>query len=361
VRVVDFRSFRNAKREPARPMQPVVAPSAWSPEDLRELSRWSYRLSERDCAELLDATAEVRRKRIALEEVGRASFRPGAFGEVLADVRRELLEGRGIVMLQGFPVERLDREGQAIAFFGLGAQLGERISQNRHGHLLGHVMDLGGDYSNPMTRGYMTRAEMRFHSDSCDYVGLLCLKTAKSGGESLVTSSVTVYNRMLERRPDLVRVLTQDFYRSRMGEIAPGQEPWYRLPIFSFADGAFYSVGGGIRLENAQTLPGVPPLTDLQKEALEAYKTTIQECAAEIAFEPGDVQLLNNYVTMHTRRAYEDWPQPERKRHLLRLWLSDPASQPKGLEEESFRRGILPSPGVKLHAPLEVTEASLAS
>src|SRR5207244_3295730 len=143
-------------------------------------------------------------------------FRLGGLEKILTDVRRELLEGRGIVTLQNFPVERLDREGQAIAYLGMGAYLGNRISQNRQGHILGHVKDLGGDYSNPNTRGYMTRAEMRFHSDSCDYVGLLCLNTAMRGSESLVASSASVYNRMLLRRPDLVKALCEDFYRSRM-------------------------------------------------------------------------------------------------------------------------------------------------
>jgi hypothetical protein len=101
----------------------------------------------------------------------------------------------------------------------------------------------------------------------------------------------------------------------------------------------------------------VPPLTEAQKAALDAYRNTVAQCAAEIPFVPGDVQFLNNYVTLHTRRAYQDWPDARRKRHLLRLWLSDPDSQPKGLQEESFRRGILPRPGVRLNAPLDVNEA----
>jgi hypothetical protein len=354
--MADFRSFKQAKRQQAKAMVPIAGPTAWTPQELSDVSRWSYRLTEEDRAELIEAARAV--KGIALEEVSRDNFRLSGLKEVLADVRRELLEGRGIVMLQNFPVERLDRAGQGIAYLGIGAYLGERISQNRQGHILGHVKDLGGDYSNPTTRGYMTRAEMRFHSDSCDYVGLLCLSTSRSGGESLVTSSVTVYNTMLERRADLVKVLTEDFFRSRMGEVGPGQEPWYRMPIFSFEAGQFYSVGGGIRLEHAYSLPGVPPMSAAQKEALELYKSTIRECAAEIPFVPGDVQFLNNYVTMHTRRAYEDWPEPSRKRHLLRLWLCDAASQPKGLREESFRRGILPAPGAKLHAPLDASEVS---
>jgi len=351
----EFRTPASARRRPHEPLTPIADASAWSPDSLRDVERWSYRLNADERAQLVDAVRAVRAHRIGLGDVDRGNFPLGSLGRVLDDVRHELLDGSGIVMLRGFPVDVLDREGQAIGYFGLGSYLGRRLPQNREGHLLGHVKDLGGDYSDPNTRGYMTRAEMRFHSDSCDYVGLLCLQTAMRGGESLVTSSVSVYNRMLAIRPDLVAELCQDLYRSRMGEIGPGEQPWYRLPIFAFDDnGRFYSVGGGVRMEHAQTLPGVPGYTSAQAAALDLYRRTIRECAACIPFESGDMQFLNNYVTMHTRLAYEDWPDPAKKRHLLRLWLSDPESHPAGLAEDSFRRGILPREGATLHAPLDV-------
>jgi hypothetical protein len=38
-------------------------------------------------------------------------------------------------------------------------------------------------------------------------------------------------------------------------------------------------------------------------------------------FQPGDIQWLKNSVVLHKRTEYVDWPEPERKRHLLRLWL----------------------------------------
>src|SRR5919197_3429534 len=126
----DFRSFNRAKRLPAKAMQPVVAPSAWSPQDLRDVARWSYRLSQEERAELIEATEAVRSDGTPLEEVNQDNFRLFGLETILADVRRELLEGRGIVMLQNFPVDELDREGQAIAYLGIGAYLGERISQN---------------------------------------------------------------------------------------------------------------------------------------------------------------------------------------------------------------------------------------
>jgi hypothetical protein len=235
------------------------------------------------------------------------------------------------------------------------------MSQNKHGHILGHVKDLGGDYADQNTRGYMTRAEMRFHSDACDYVGLLCLNTAKNGGASRVASSVTVYNTMLEQRPDLARELCGDLYRSRSGELNPGEQPWIKHPIFCFFDGYFSAFGLGAAVEKAQTLPGVPKLTPAQNEAAELYRQTVEACAADIDFQPGDIQFLNNFVTLHTRREYQDWPEPERKRHLLRLWLSDPVSRPlsRELREGRAGRGVLLR-GVRLNAPLDVDEAAAA-
>src|SRR5262249_27080470 len=227
------------RRVPAFPLQPVIDPAGWSPGDLGDVATWSYRITEGDIHELSAAVASVRRIGIAVEAVSRDNFQLNALADVLADVRRELMHGRGIVMLQGFPIDRFDRQAQAIAYLGMGAYLGRTMSQNRQGHILGHVKDLGGDYADPNTRGYMTRAEMLFHADACDYVGLLCLHGAKRGGESRVASSVTVYNRILERRPDLAKALTEDFYRSHVGEVNPGAAPSVKQPDLAFLYGYF--------------------------------------------------------------------------------------------------------------------------
>jgi hypothetical protein len=262
-------------------------------------------------------------------------------------------------MLQNFPVDRFDRQAQAIAYLGIGTYIGHTMSQNRQGHILGHVKDLGGDYADPNTRGYMTRAEMLFHADACDYVGLLCLHGAKSGGDSRVASSVTVYNRILERRPDLAKVLCADFYRSHTGEVNPGETPWFVQPIFSFIDGYFSATGAGAAIDKALKLPGVPPFTPEQSEAIELYRKTVDECAIDIGFEPGDIQFLNNFVTLHTRREYADWPEDSRKRHLLRLWLSDSDGRPIPKEQREGRSGRgVHLKGVKLVAPLDVSVAA---
>jgi Taurine catabolism dioxygenase TauD, TfdA family len=351
----DFRTFHQARRAPATAMQPVVDPAEWSASDLGPVASWCYRFSASDHDELADAVAAVRRNGVAIEEVRRDNFPLTTLGELMADVRRELLDGRGIVMMQNFPIDRFDREATAIAYLGLGSYMGVTMSQNGQGHILGHVKDLGGDYADPNTRGYMTRAEMLFHADACDYVGLLCLQGAKSGGDSRVASSVTVYNRILKQRPDLARVLCEDFYRSHTGEVNPGEKPYFTQPIFSFIDGYFSATGAGAAIDKAQKLPGVPPYTPAQREAVEFYRTTVSDCAADIAFEPGDIQFLNNFVTLHTRREYEDWPEDNRKRHLLRLWLSDTNGRPIPRDQREGRSGRgVQLKGVKLVAPLDV-------
>jgi Taurine catabolism dioxygenase TauD, TfdA family len=357
--MADFRSFKTSRRLRAAPMQPVVDPAGWEPEALCQVEDWSYKITARDVAELKDGIAEVRRRGVPIVEVAREDFPLKDFADALGDVRRELTDGRGIVMLQNFPVDEFSREETAIAYLGLGAYLGHTMSQNKEGHVLGHVKDLGGDYEDPHTRGYMTHAEMRFHADACEYVGLLCLHGSKSGGASRVASSVTVYNRILERRPDLAQVLCEDFFRSRSGEVSPGELPYFTQPIFSFIDGYFSATGAGAVIDKAQKLPGVPKFTPAQHEAIEVYRATVDECAVDIDFQPGDIQFLNNFVMLHTRREYEDWPEARRKRHLLRLWLSDPNARPIPQDQREGRSGQgVHLAGVKLTAPLDVDAAA---
>jgi hypothetical protein len=354
----DFRSFKAAVREPAAAMQPLADPAGWSASDLKDVASWSYRINATDADELEAAVAAVRRSGVAMVDIRKDDFPLRDFADVLVDVRRELMDGRGIVMMQEFPLDRFDREGAAIAYIGLGAHLGQTMSQNKLGHILGHVKDLGGDYNDANTRGYMTNAEMRFHTDACDYVGLLCLQTPMSGGASRIASSVTVYNTMLKSRPELVEALCGDYYRSRSGEISAGDLPYFAQPIFSFHEGYFSATGAGAVIDKAQKLPGVPKFTPVQKEAIEVYRQTVNEIALDIDFKRGDIQFLNNFVMLHTRREYQDWPQPERRRHLLRLWLYDAQGRliPKAQREGRFGRGVSVK-GVQRIAPLEAEAA----
>ena len=109
--------------------------------------------------------------------------------------------------------------------------------------------------------------------------------------------------------------------------------------------------------KTARRLPAEPmqPVVDPAGWAPEP----VEECALDIDFERGDIQFLNNFVMLHTRREYEDWPEPARKRHLLRLWLHDPRGRPIPQEQREGRAGRgVNIAGVKRIAPLDVEVAA---
>ncbi len=324
----DFRTFQNSRRQPAQPMSPVIDPAGWAPADVANVEDWAYVLDDRQIGELIDSVRATLRNKLSLVTLRREDFPLPTLAAVLADMRMELLDGRGMVMLRGFPVTQLSREEQVAAYLGLGAHLGRLVTQNAEGHVLGHVTDLGADKNDPNTRGYITNDQIAFHTDSTDFVGLLCLQTARSGGESRVSNSVSIYNRMLAARPDLAEALIADFYYTLHGERNEGEPNWYRQPVFSFNEGYFSACGYSAYVLKAQGIPGVPPLTEKQREALPVYRQLAEECAVDMGFEQGDIQFLNNHVLLHSRRAYQDWPEKGRKRHLLRLWLNDPVGRP---------------------------------
>jgi len=333
-----FGTWRKTVRVPAHAGRPVTDPAAWEPEALTDCDDWVYRFTAQDLTELADAVDRVEDRAIDIVNLTREDFPLPRLGELLGCARQELLDGLGLAVLRGLPVADWGRRRAAIAYFGIGHYIGTPISQNASGHIMGHVKDYGISYDDPMARGYQSSAELGFHADHADYVGLLCLQTAKKGGASMLASSVTLYNRMLAVRPDLAAVLTEDFYWTRHGEVPPGAEPWYRQPVFAFEQGYFSARGASSYIRKAQGLPGVPPFTDAQLEAMALFQSMVRDCAATIDFEQGDIQLLHNHVILHTRTAFEDWPEPARKRHLLRLWLKDDDGRPVvPLMRESFQ------------------------
>jgi hypothetical protein len=283
--------------------------------------------------------------------------------DVLAARRREYLHGRGFGLLRGLPVSELDRDGAAVVFWGLGAHLGVAVSQNGKGHVLGHVKDLGLDYSRPENRGYQTSARLPYHTDYADLVCLLCLKSARTGGLSSIVSSVTLYNEMLRQRPDLVAVLREPLYRTRWGEVGSDRPPWVEVPAFNVHDKGVVTTYVRSAVRKAQLMPEVPRLSEKQIEAMDFFDQLAEDTTLhlDMRFEPGDVQILNNHWILHSRTTYEDYDVPAERRHLLRLWLTcqdGPLFPPaltqsfQGLTTNGRPNGIQ-IPGVPLVAPLE--------
>lgn len=319
-------------REPAVAGRPVVDPACWTGAEMAARTDWIHPVPARAVDDLAAMAGKVR-ARIGDDPEGLRAFEAddfdlGAFAPTLDDVRHQLTEGRGFAVVRGLPVAAWDRLDLAIAYWGIGRHLGRALSNNPEGDLLGHVTDLGKDYDNPNHRGYQTNAHMLFHCDQCDVVTLLCLHAARSGGRSKIVSGPAVHNEMLRRRPDLVEELTKPMCWTRHGEVATGQKPWYEVAIFNFAGEKLSTCGGYKHIKKGHALPGTPDLTETQHEAFALMATVNEELHLAMEFLPGDIQLLNSHVTMHSRTGYEDWPELERRRHLWRLWLRVPELRP---------------------------------
>jgi hypothetical protein len=307
--------------------EPWDHPSAWRAPQMAARSDWIVQLDDDDVAELEHALAAARRAGLGIPALSGADLDTPRVAAKLQGVRRMLEDGIGFALVRGLPRERYSKADAALIYWIVGTRLGDAFAQNAHGEVLGHVRDIGADWrADPRARGYQTRMRLPFHNDSTDVVGLMCLQKAKSGGESQIVSSTAIHNEFLRRRPDLWAVMHEPFCVDRRGEENPGQRPWYVTPCFTRFDGRLFVRYNRSYIESAQRFDEVPRLTPLQREALDLMDALCDDPAfrLDMAFEPGDMQFVCNYTVLHSRGEYEDWPEPERKRHLLRLWLRTP-------------------------------------
>jgi alpha-ketoglutarate-dependent taurine dioxygenase len=319
--------------DPSMPQAPLTqGPGLWHGADLEKQGGWSRSFPPELLEEIDAALRGIERDRLAPPAFGKERFPLPSGAEFLHGVLEELEEGRGFLLLRGFPIERYTETQAEIIFWGLGQHLGIPLSQNADGHLLGHVRNLGLDIKKTDVRAYQTTAELIFHNDQSDVIALMCLQGAKSGGLSRVVSVTAIQNEIQRRRPDLLQELYRPYYIDRRGERGredEGDEPYYAMPVLSYHRGlvsARYIRG---YIQSAQRFPEVPRLSAKQIEALDLFDSIANEPGMAIAFqmEPGDVQLLNNYCVLHARTNFEDWEDVGKRRHLLRLWLATPNSR----------------------------------
>jgi hypothetical protein len=346
---------------PPRPF--VEGPSAWTGAEMRKTDAWIYRLSDAQIAELEAAMRATQAKGLDIAAIGRDQFPLPTLGSELLKIEDEIVNGRGFVLIRGIPVERYSVAEAATIYYGLGSWLGNARSQNAKGHVLGHVRDLGlSAEKDPNVRIYQTTERQTYHTDSCDIVGLLCLKTAKSGGFSSIVSSMTIYNVMAAKRPDLAARLMQPFATDRRGEVPTGKKPYFEIPVFNDYAGNLSVIYARRYIDSAQRFPDARRLTAEDVEALDYFDSLANdsELRLDMEFKPGDMQFLHNHTLLHDRTAYVDWDEPEKKRHLLRLWLAAPNgrelppvyAERYGTVTIGDRGGII-CDETRLHAPLD--------
>lgn len=352
------------QRPPAKISQFWGSAQSWYGKEMVKTDQWIHHFSEDELRQLDHAIKTASSRDVDLVTLTEEDFPLEELSLSLRNIRDEILHGRGFVLFRGLPTNKYSLREKAYAFRGIGAHFGEAVPQNSKGHLLGHVTNTGLDYSDPTTRGYQTAADLRFHTDASDIVGLLCVQGARAGGYSRISSSTTVWNEVAKLRPDLASELIKDYYFTRWGEIGAGQKEFFKIPIFQECNDRMISVFISAAIEKGQALSGVPALEPIQREAL-SFTNEIagrEDIKLDMEFRPGDMQFLLNHSIYHSRTSYEDWPELSRRRHLLRLWLACPTGPqlPDYMTTEfqgktaSGRPNGFVIPGVELKANLNI-------
>ncbi len=307
-------------------LEPVRGQSAWKSAEFENNDSWIHRFSDADLAEIDVALKGIRARGLSVPDFGREEFPLPRLEEKIYRVIKEVEEGRGFALFRGLPVENYDIETLRIIYWGIGAYFGNPISQNSKGQILADVVDLGNDYGDINSRGYKTSAALLPHVDSSDTVALLCVNTGRTGGESMLSSSISIYNEILENHREYLPVLCRGFHRDLRGEGVTekiDEVTFHEIPIFSYF-GNQLSCDFNDKIIRSARVRMNEPLTDLEEAALKCVMTLARR--PDIQFrthlQKGDIQLVNNYTVLHSRAAYTDHADPERKRRLMRFWVN---------------------------------------
>ena len=323
--------------------EPVSAPNVWRGDELADASRWIIRFTEEDFADFERALAHVSRKhRKDVSEIRAEDFPLPHFQQRIDDIVDRLEHGLGLVLLRGLPIyDRFSADEAAIIYWGMGRHMGNLVPQNRKGDLVGQVRDLGR--RGPYERAYATNEDLGFHTDSTDFVGLMCLRPALYGGESFVASSGLLYNFVVREHPEYLPILGKNFPTDWRSEEPPGSPGWYLEPLYSYFGGALSATVRTGQAMSAMRFPDVPRLSADEVSCFMYFDSLAKRpgVALGMQLQTGDLQFINNFVTVHTRTAFvDDAEDPARQRHLLRLWISRPeAGRPLCPEYAAWRGG----------------------
>jgi hypothetical protein len=296
----------------------LEGPQAWTGRDFSGASDW-----------VLQVSKETR------EELKREDFLLPSFAPMATEIRRRLRDDIGFVVLRGLGLDEYDEDTARRLYAALGSHLGTILPQNLRGERLYSVRDEGirmeAEYGRTGVRFSKTNAAFDFHTDSPsrvagntpDFIGLMVLRSAKTGGESALVSGYALHNILLKERPDVLRRLYEPFWVDRRAELPPGEDPVLPVPVFAF-DGHLTVRYLRFYITKGQEFKGVP-LTSADDEALDVFEEVMRrpEVPVMVPLERGDLQLISNTFLLHSRTSYEDFAEPELKRHYLRLWLAD--------------------------------------
>lgn len=309
---------------------------AWAVADVETEDRWVFRLTEAESTELINAVRRGRVEGRSLLDYRREDFELKLALAPLDHAFLEVRDGRGIALVKNLPREGVSAEEFELMTWAIGLHFGVARPQDKSSGYINMVKDVGGVYRSPTGRGYSSNSELDFHVDGSDVVLLSCYNQALEGGMSMCTSSIKAYEVMAAERPALAAALHQPYPFSRNGEQREDEPAWYLAPLAGVQDGRLFCAWNRNRLENALKMDGVPPLTPVQREAVEYLDAVVRrpDLMYCMRLEPGDLQLLSNQTALHSRTSFVDHSEEAMKRTLYRLWLAMPDSRelPAGWE-----------------------------
>jgi hypothetical protein len=305
---------------------PITERSAWTAADLAADPSWQYTMSADEVEELDRATRTALAEGLPAGQFSREQFALPQLGPRIAALADEVENGRGVAMLRGIPVQRYDTDAIRVLYWGFGVHAGIPISQNSKGQLIAEVSDKGNDYGDRNTRGFATNAELAPHVDTSDMTTLLCLRGARSGGESKVVSSTTVYNAILAEHPEYLDILYRGFHNDLRGEGPSGdinELTENRVPVYSYCDGRVSCSFNYRMIENAAEKSGVP-LSAQERAALDFLREVSlrDDLTLRFTMAPGDIQMVSNHSVFHSRTTFVDHDEPAQRRCLLRIWTN---------------------------------------
>jgi hypothetical protein len=313
-------------------------PQAWTARDFSGPGDWLLSLGEETRRELKAAVAHARLHSADAAKLKREDFPLASFALTAVEIQRRLRNGSGFVVLRGLALDDYSEDEARLLYAGLGTHLGTILTQNLRGDKLYSVRDEGirveAEYGRTGVRFSKSSAAFDFHTDSPsrvaghtpDVIGLLVLRTAKAGGESALVSGYALHNILRDERPDVLHRLYQPFWVDRRAELPPGEEPVLPVPVFTF-DGQLTVRYLRFYITKGQEWKG-ELLSSADLEALDVFEEVMRrpDVSVTIPLERGDIQLVSNTFLLHSRTSYEDYAEPERKRHYLRLWLAHRAA-----------------------------------
>jgi hypothetical protein len=297
----------------------IDVPAAWKGKDIKDDNSWIYNWSDEQIAILEKGLAAVKEKGLTCPNFTKNDFPIAELADAINHFNTELEDGKGFILIRGLPIERYSDDEAAIIYYGLGLHMGTPVSQNIKGDMLGHVRDVGA--ADPKSvRVYETSEYLPYHADMSDVVGLLSLRKAKAGGLSSISSAMTLFNEIFENHKEYLGLLHRHFLMEHINNGSAGP-----TPIFSYHKGKLSAMHLRQYIEIAQNKAGLP-LSPVEVEAFDLVDSILNDpdIRLDMMMEPGDIQFCNNYTIFHSRTGFEDYPEPERKRHLYRLWLKMP-------------------------------------